>query len=188
MTQPTHNQYDARTAADTGRFVPLHSVSAFGELVEPSDLETVVVFQHDPYCPISRKAYREIAGEPVQAVLVDVTHDEELSRTIEQQTGVRHESPQVLVFRSSKVVWNASHFKITGNAVTRAVQRASADSSAPVKPIPSAASPAEPAPLRRTQLRTMPTCWHGSARSGVINDCRPNSPSRSRWSFCLCRS
>ena len=129
MTQPTHNEYDARTAADTGRFVPLHSVSAFGELVERSDLETVVVFQHDPYCPISRKAYREIARAPVQAVLVDVTYDEELSRTIEQQTGVRHESPQVLVFRSGEVVWNASHFKITGKAVTRAVQRASADSS-----------------------------------------------------------
>jgi bacillithiol system protein YtxJ len=128
MTEPTHNEYDAWTAPDTGRFVPLHSVSAFGELLERSDLETVVVFQHDPYCPISRKAYREIAGAPVRALLVDVTHDEELSRTIEQQTGVRHESPQVLVFRSGEVVWNASHFKITRKAVTRAVQGVSADS------------------------------------------------------------
>jgi monothiol bacilliredoxin len=128
MTQPMHNEYDALTGADTGRFVPLHSASAFGELVERSHLETVVVFQHDPYCPISCKAYREIAGAPVRAVLVDVTHDDELSRTIEQQTGVRHESPQVLVFRSGEVVWNASHFKITRKAVTRAVQRVSADS------------------------------------------------------------
>ena len=128
MTQSTHNEYDPRTAPDTDPFVPLHSVSVFGELVERSDLEPVVVFQHDPYCPISRKAYREMVGAPVQAALVDVTHDEELSRTIEQQTGVRHESPQVLVFRSGEVVWNASHSKITGKAVTRAVQRASADS------------------------------------------------------------
>jgi hypothetical protein len=53
-----------------------------------------------------------------------VVQDEYLSRTIEERTGVRHESPQVLVFRSGKVVWNASHLKITRRTVTRAVQRA----------------------------------------------------------------
>jgi bacillithiol system protein YtxJ len=122
MPQPTHD--DPGTAPDPAQFVPLRSVSALGELVERSAAEPVVLFQHDPYCPISRKAYRELAGAPVRAAVVDVAEDEHLSRTIEQRTGVRHESPQVLVFRSGMVVWNASHFKITRRAVTRAVQRA----------------------------------------------------------------
>jgi bacillithiol system protein YtxJ len=108
--------------------VPLRSVSALGELVRRSDLEPVVVFQHDPDCPISRGAYREMAGVPGQAVLIDVAQDHDVSRTIEERTGVRHESPQVLVFRSGEVVWNASHSKIARTAVMRAVQRASADS------------------------------------------------------------
>lgn len=47
-----------------------------------------------------------------------------LSRTIEERTGVRHESPQVLVFRAGKVVWSASHFQIRGGAVMREVRRA----------------------------------------------------------------
>ena len=128
MTQSTHNDGDATTARDAARFVPLRSVNALGELVERSALEPVVVFQHDPFCPISRRAYHELTGLPVQTALVDVAQDASLSRRIEERTGIRHQSPQVLVFRSGKVVWNASHLKITRNAVARAVQHASADS------------------------------------------------------------
>lgn len=120
--QPNHD--DSRPAADATHFVPLRSIGALGDLVERSNLEPVVLFQHDPYCPISGKAYRELAGAPVHAALVDVAEDEGLSRRIEERTGVQHESPQVLVFRSGRVVWSASHFKITRKAVTRAVQRA----------------------------------------------------------------
>lgn len=127
MTQLTHNDKNS-AAPETPRFVPLRSITALGELVRCSELEPVVVFQHDPYCPISRRAYHEMVDVPVQAAIVDVAQDQDLSRMIEERTGVRHESPQVLVFRSGKVVWNASHFKITRKAVTRAVQRASTDS------------------------------------------------------------
>lgn len=122
MREPNHD--DSRMAHGAAHFVPLRSISALGELVERSDGEPVVLFQHDPYCPISRKAYHEVASAPVQAALVDVAQDEGLSHRIEERTDVQHESPQVLVFRSGKVVWSASHFKITRKAVTRAVQRA----------------------------------------------------------------
>lgn len=126
MTQLTPN--DNAAAREARRFMPLRSVSALGELLRRSDLEPVVVFQHDPYCPISRRAYDQMVDVPVQAALIDVAQDQDLSRIIEERTGVYHESPQVLVFRSGKVVWNASHFKITRKAVTRAVQRASTGS------------------------------------------------------------
>lgn len=122
MRQPNHG--NATTVQDAHHFVPLRTISALDELVERSDAEPVVLFQHDLYCPISRGAYRELAGAPLQAALVVVAQDEALSRTIEARTGIRHESPQVLVFRSGKVVWNASHFKITRGAIRCAVQRA----------------------------------------------------------------
>jgi bacillithiol system protein YtxJ len=107
--------------------VPLRSISALGDLIQRSDLEPVVLFQHDPYCPISRRAYRELASAPIQAVVVDVAEDDHISRRIEAHTRVRHESPGVLVFRSGKVVWSASHFGISRAAVTHAVERAASD-------------------------------------------------------------
>ena len=48
----------------------------------------------------------------------------ELSTEIENRLGVAHESPQVIVLRNGQVVWNASHFKITADAVTEAVREA----------------------------------------------------------------
>ncbi len=115
---------DVRTARDTARFVPLRLVNAFDPLVERSQAEPVILFQHDPYCPISRRAYRELARLPIEAAVIDVAQEGHISRIVEARTGVAHESPQVLVLRSGKVVWSASHYKITHRAVARAIQRA----------------------------------------------------------------
>ena len=42
---------------------------------------------------------------------------------IEQKTGIRHESPQVIVLDKGNVVWNASHWKVTAQAVAKAVEQ-----------------------------------------------------------------
>jgi bacillithiol system protein YtxJ len=110
MREPHQSVESGRDAAN---FVPLRSISALGDLIERSDLQPVVLFQHDPFCPISRIAYRELASAAIEAAVVNVAQDQHLTRKIEERTQVRHESPQVLVFRSRKVVWNASHFGIT---------------------------------------------------------------------------
>jgi bacillithiol system protein YtxJ len=62
-----------------------------------------------------------MAEFPGEVALVEVQRARELSAEIENRLGVNHESPQVIVLRNGQVVWNASHFKITAEAVTRAV-------------------------------------------------------------------
>jgi bacillithiol system protein YtxJ len=37
---------------------------------------------------------------------------------------VRHESPQVIVLRGGEVAWAAAHFKITAEAVRKALEAA----------------------------------------------------------------
>lgn len=44
-----------------------------------------------------------------------------ISRWIADHTGVRHESPQALLFRDGQVVWNASHHRISERSLERAV-------------------------------------------------------------------
>jgi bacillithiol system protein YtxJ len=53
----------------------------------------------------------------VQAYLVDVRAQRPLSQTIAMRSGVRHESPQVIVFRQGVPTWNASHADITADAL-----------------------------------------------------------------------
>lgn len=66
---------NARAARDAAQFVPLRSTNALSELIERSHVVPTVLFQHDPYCPISRRAYGELESKPVKAVVVDVAHD-----------------------------------------------------------------------------------------------------------------
>ena len=95
---------------------------ALEQLFSRSHEEPVVLFKHSNTCPISAMAYQRMKklGEGVSLIVVQQSRD--LSRAVEARTGVRHESPQVLVLRRGQPVWTASHFDITAEAVEQAVR------------------------------------------------------------------
>lgn len=81
-------------------------------------VERAVVFKHSRSCPVSWAASTQVrrfqkANPSVPVYTVTVQEDRELSRAIEAQTGIRHESPQVIVFRHGEVVDSASHEGVT---------------------------------------------------------------------------
>jgi bacillithiol system protein YtxJ len=55
--------------------------------------------------------------------LVVVQRARDVSNEIESRTGVRHESPQAIILRNGKAVWNASHWSVTADAVEQALQQ-----------------------------------------------------------------
>lgn len=90
-----------------------------------------VVYKHSPTCSLSAIALDEMdryrALHPDQPVeQLDVFADRPRCMAIEAETGVRHESPQVLVYRGAEVVWHASHRRVTAQAVAEAVAAARA--------------------------------------------------------------
>jgi bacillithiol system protein YtxJ len=105
-------------------FVKITDINAFQGLIERSKERPVVIFKHSLTCPVSAGAYDQMAEFAGEVALVEVQQARELSREIENRLGLAHESPQVIVLRNGQVVWNASHFKITADAVTEAVREA----------------------------------------------------------------
>ncbi len=105
-------------------FVKTTKVASLAELLSRSVQQPVVVFKHSTACPISAAAYDEMEQFDGEVVLVEVQSARELSREIERQTGIPHESPQVLVLVNGTVVWNASHWKVKAEAVAKAVSEA----------------------------------------------------------------
>jgi bacillithiol system protein YtxJ len=104
-----------------GGFRPLSDTSSFDELVQESHEHPVVLFKHDPYCGVSAAAQEELEELDGEILLLDVSRQHELKRQVAERTGVRHESPQVIVLRGGQVSWAASHFKITAAAVRQAL-------------------------------------------------------------------
>ena len=105
------------------QFIRVTGADQFTDLISQSQAGPVVIFKHSTTCPVSAAAYSEMEQFAGEVVLVEVQRARELSCEIEKQTGIRHESPQVLVLENGKVVWNASHFKVKAEAVAAALHR-----------------------------------------------------------------
>ena len=120
---------------DGARFVPITDVAALREFLAAPDSDPGLLFLHDPGCPISAGAHREMARLGGEIPLVDVRRSSHVGRAVETATGIRHESPQVIVFAQGRATWSASHVAITAPAVQRALAAASPTDDAP-RPTP----------------------------------------------------
>lgn len=103
-------------------FTPVTDTDTLDDLFAASAERPVILFKHDPYCPISARAYREMARVEGDVAIVDVAHDDAVKHAVTERTGVRHESPQVIVVRDGKAAWSASLYRINADDVAHAVR------------------------------------------------------------------
>ncbi|HVW10207.1 MAG TPA: bacillithiol system redox-active protein YtxJ [Bryobacteraceae bacterium] len=90
--------------------------------------ELAVLFKHSSTCGVSWAAQTQVkkfeaANPDIPVYTISVRQDRELSRQIAQETRIRHESPQVIVFRRGVPVANASHQDVTVDFLSRAVRQ-----------------------------------------------------------------
>ncbi len=102
---------------------PLTSTQQYDRLLLQ---ELSIIFKHSPTCPLSLYAHREVSrfceSRPDACVyLVSVRSQRDVARHISQSTGVRHESPQVVVLRRGVVLASASHNDITAEWIASAL-------------------------------------------------------------------
>ena len=103
-------------------FMELNEIQRLDELLSDSAAQPVILFKHSATCGISARAYREMAKLEKTVALVTVQNARALSNEIESRFALPHETPQVLIVRDGKLAWSASHFRITADAVKRAVE------------------------------------------------------------------
>jgi len=103
-------------------FSPVSDAAALEELFTRSHTEPVLLFKHSNACPISARAYSQMTAVKTPVSIVVVQKSRDVSREVEERTGVRHETPQALVLRNGRVVWNASHFDINADVVEQALK------------------------------------------------------------------
>lgn len=96
----------------------LTSIDQLDEVDESSKEKPVLLFKHSTSCPISamalnrfERSYKEnTAFEPYY---LDLISYRDVSNEIANRYGVRHESPQVLLIKGAKAIYNTSHTAIT---------------------------------------------------------------------------
>jgi bacillithiol system protein YtxJ len=107
----------------------LTTVDQVNALLRESAERPVLVFKHSLTCGTSAQALDELAehlegadGPHAQYALVTVQTHREVSTAISTRLGIRHETPQALLIMDGRVVWSASHFRVTAGAIAKAIQ------------------------------------------------------------------
>ena len=97
-----------------------------GQLNELTDLsfeKPVLIFKHSTRCSISRFALKQFenefdfSNEVLQPYFLDLLEYRSISNEIASRFGVFHQSPQILVIKEGKSVYDASHDAIAVSEV-----------------------------------------------------------------------
>ena len=104
------------------KFFKIDDRRTLDQLITDSKNKPILIFKHSNACGISSAAYRELEKLEDQVNVLEVQSARDVSRELSDLTGIRHETPQVIVFKDGKAVWNASHFEVKAGAVRKALE------------------------------------------------------------------
>ena len=106
----------------------LHSIEELDGALAESTTRPVLLFKHSLTCPISSRAFNELqsylnnADPRVSYKLITV----QTARTVSEEAALRlkleHQSPQAILVRNGRELWNASHYEITASALDQAIR------------------------------------------------------------------
>lgn len=97
----------------------LSDIDALDAAIAESRERPVLVFKHSRTCGVSCEALDELHAHVerseagVSYKVITVQSHRRVSDEATTRFGIRHETPQAILLRNGRPVWNASHFRIT---------------------------------------------------------------------------
>jgi bacillithiol system protein YtxJ len=94
------------------------------EIIALSKEKPVLIFKHSTRCSISRFALKQFENEfdlqnQIDAYFLDLLEFRDISNEIASRFGIMHQSPQLLLIKEGKVLYDASHSDIQANELKK---------------------------------------------------------------------
>ncbi len=95
-------------------WIPLETLGQLNEITTLSFEKPVLLFKHSTRCSISRMALKEFENDfnlssKVTPYFLDLLEHRDISNEIALRFGVVHQSPQLILIRDGKAVYDTSH-------------------------------------------------------------------------------
>jgi bacillithiol system protein YtxJ len=107
-------------------WIPLTSESQLEEIITESFNVPVMIFKHSTRCSISSSSlnrlernWQDAEFPTVKTVYLDLIAYRPVSSKIESDLQVEHQSPQAIVIKNGKSIWDASHYDIQYDAIKK---------------------------------------------------------------------
>ncbi len=107
---------------------PLTSEDQIRDLIEESKEQPVLIYKHSTRCGISSMVLDRLErtwtseNNPIKPYILDLISFRSVSNAIAQQFQVYHESPQVILLKDGKAIYDASHMQVSFDALKSQVQ------------------------------------------------------------------
>ena len=104
----------------------LLSIEQLEAIEEDSKTKPILIFKHSTRCSISRMALKQFEREftlqdKVTPYFLDLIANRDVSNDIASRFNVMHQSPQLLVIKDGKSIYNASHSDIKAEKIAEFV-------------------------------------------------------------------
>ena len=105
-------------------WIPLQLMGQLDEIIALSNEKPVLIFKHSTRCSISRFALKQFENEfdlqnQIDAYFLDLLEFRDISNEIASRFGIMHQSPQLLLIKEGKVLYDASHSDIQANELKK---------------------------------------------------------------------
>ncbi|MBO3699210.1 bacillithiol system redox-active protein YtxJ [Roseivirga sp. E12] len=101
----------------------LTSEDQIQELIEESKEKPVLIYKHSTRCGISSMVLDRLErtwtseDNPIKPYILDLISFRNVSNAVAQSFEVYHESPQVILIKDGKAVYDASHMQVSFDAL-----------------------------------------------------------------------
>ena len=107
-------------------WIELTDLGQLNEISTLSNEKAVAIFKHSTRCSISRMALKQFENEfnsedKVTLYFLDLIAHRDVSNEIAQRFGVTHQSPQLILIKDGKAVYNVSHSDIDAEELGKKV-------------------------------------------------------------------
>lgn len=108
--------------------VELQSIEEFNQALQESFKRPVLLFKHSLTCPVSSRAFYELeaflkkADPNISYRLIKIQNAYPVSNEVASRLQLEHQSPQAILVRDGREVWNASHSNITKSSLEEAIR------------------------------------------------------------------
>ena len=104
----------------------LTDLGQLSEIIEISNEKPVAIFKHSTRCSVSRMALKQFENEfnssdKVTPYFLDLIAHRDISNEIASRFGVTHQSPQLILIKERKAVYNVSHSDIDAEELAKKV-------------------------------------------------------------------
>jgi len=96
------------------------TIEEWDDILNKSTEKDQVILKHSTTCPVSTNALDEYndylqdqPNENIDYTMVKVRESRPVSNKIEEDLGVKHESPQIIYIQNKAKYWSATHWSVT---------------------------------------------------------------------------